>query len=98
MSDEHDVKKAATRVARLYTYGRTPDPDDEADARRSLATARIDREIRNAARSGGTPLDNVQAGHLVGLLLSMCDVGGETGAAIERLTRMAVREAEDRRR
>lgn len=94
MSDEYNVRRAAALLGGLSAHGRTPDPDDEASARRTLATARLDRELRTTARSG-IVLDDVQAGHLVGLLLSGCGVKGEVVTALEHLSRVAVRSAQD---
>lgn len=81
--DPKAVQRAAVQVAGLYAYGHTPDPEVEAHARRGLATARIDREIRQSLASSGA-LDAAQTGHLVGLILSH---GGQDEHAVERLAR-----------
>lgn len=93
MTDEYNVRRAAALLGGLSAHGRTPDPAAEAHARRALATARLDRELRTAARSG-VVLGDVQAGHLVGLLLSGCGVTGEVLTALEHLARVAVRAAQ----
>lgn len=83
------VRKATARVGGLHTWGRTPDPDEAADARRRLAVARIDREIREQTRRAPSP-SPTEIGYLVGLLLMWGSSGD--GQAVERLER-AVREA-----
>lgn len=93
MNDQNDhnynVRRESARLGGLSSYGRTPDPAEEADARRRLAVARIDREIRQQTRVSPSP-DPAQIGHLVGLLLMWG--GSRDGQAVERLER-AVREA-----
>lgn len=92
-SDDYDanaaVRKASARVGGLSTWGRTPDPDEAADARRRLAVARIDREIREQTRKAPSP-DPAEIGYFVGLLLMWG--GSRDGQAVERLER-SVREA-----
>lgn len=84
------VRKATSRIGGLSTWGRTPDPDERADALRRLAVARIDREVRQQTERGAPSPDPQEIAHLVGLLLMW---GGSTDAqAVERLER-AVREA-----
>lgn len=84
----NEVVRARGRLAGLFTYGRTPDPEVEAEARRSLQVAKLDRAIRDAS-TAAPPLDAVRMGHLVGLLLSW---GGSDENAVARLER-AVKEA-----
>ena len=43
-----DVVHARNDLARLSSHGRTPDPDVKAAAQQQLATAKIDRAIRDA--------------------------------------------------
>jgi len=43
-----EVSRAACKLAGLYTYGRTPDPETVASARRELAAAKIERAVREA--------------------------------------------------
>ncbi|HET7327648.1 MAG TPA: hypothetical protein VFJ14_10250 [Nocardioidaceae bacterium] len=93
MQDQNDpkynVRRESARLGGLSSYGRTPDPAEEADARRRLAVARIDREIREQTRLAPSP-DPSEIGYLVGLLLMWG--GSRDGQAVERLER-AVREA-----
>lgn len=89
MSDNtRDVLRARSALARLHTYGKTPDPAEEADARRSLAVAKLDREIRRVQATAPAP-DAVDTAHLVGLLLMW---GASTDTRAEVLRRV-VREA-----
>lgn len=83
------VRKASARVGGLSTWGRTPDPDERADALRRLAVARLDREIREQSRKAPSP-DPQEIGYFVGLLLMWG--GSRDGKAVERLER-SVREA-----
>lgn len=91
MSD-YDVRREAARLGGLSSYGRTPDREEEAAARRSLATARVDREIRSID-AAGVRLNDVQAAHLIGLLLGTCGVGYDATTKIEKLVRSAINEA-----
>lgn len=84
-----DVRSAAARLGGLSSYGRTPDRSDEREARRSLATARLDREVRDMAAKG-IALDGPRAAHVVGLLLSSCGVKYDAGTLVEKLVRDAV--------
>lgn len=93
MSQYGDVRAASARLGGLSSYGRTPDPNDKASAERILATARIDREIRDSLGKYG-PLDPVQVTHLVGLLVASHHVQGEVFAAIESGVRAAVEAAQ----
>ncbi|ROR89331.1 hypothetical protein [Nocardioides aurantiacus] len=89
---DHDpdaaVRKAGARVGGLSTWGRTPSPEERADALRRLAVARIDREIREQRAKSPSP-DPTEIGYLVGLLLMW---GQSDPEAVERLER-AIREA-----
>jgi hypothetical protein len=91
--DDYDVRREAARLGGLSSYGRTPDPDEEAAARRRLLTARVDRELRSIAASG-VRLNDVQTAHLVGLLLSTCGVKYDAAVLIEKVVRAAVVEAQ----
>ncbi|MCB0908235.1 MAG: hypothetical protein KDB63_14065 [Nocardioidaceae bacterium] len=94
MSDNYSsVRAASARLGGLSSYGRTPDPKEEAEARRSLATARVDRELRGTLRQG-VRFDGVQAAHLTGLLLSVCGVKYDAATLIEKIVRQAVDEAQ----
>lgn len=84
-----DVIRARNRLAGLHSRGATPDPVEEADARRRLAVAHIDREIRKQTRLAPSP-DPQEIGYFVGLLLMWG--GSRDGQAVERLER-TVREA-----
>lgn len=89
MSTDYNVRREAARLGGLSSYGRTPDPVQELNARRQLATARIDRELRNMSEAG-IRLDDVRAAYLVGLLLSTCGVSYDDAATIESAVRAAV--------
>lgn len=83
-----DIFKARAKVAGLYAYGHKPDADTERDARRGLNYAKLYRSVNDAvAYAEGAPLDPVQTGHIVALLVS-----GSDPEAVERLAR-SVREA-----
>ncbi|MDE0775929.1 MAG: hypothetical protein OSB43_06635 [Nocardioides sp.] len=82
MSD--NVLSARAKLAGLYAYGRTPDPEVEAAYRRSLATAKLDRAIREATEVC-PGLDPAQVGHLAGLLVSW---GNDDGRAVARFERL----------
>ena len=86
--DPNEVQRRRSQLAGLFTYGRTPDPEVETAARRSLQVAKLDRAIREAT-TASPALDPAQTGHLVGLLVSW---GGSDDDAVERLER-AIREA-----
>lgn len=86
---EYNVRREAARLGGLSSYGRTPDPADEADARRRLAVARVDRELREQRTIAPTP-DPSEVGYLVGTLLMWGKASD--GLAVQRLER-AVREA-----
>ncbi|MBA2715609.1 MAG: hypothetical protein H0U51_00850 [Propionibacteriales bacterium] len=64
-----EVAHATCKLAGLYTYGRTPDPETEAAARRELATAKIERAIREAI-AAAPPLTNEQRERIASLLAS----------------------------
>lgn len=93
MSEDYNVRRAAALLGGLSAHGRTPDPGDEAHARSQLATARIDRELRNADRAG-VQLNDAQARHLVGLLMSNCGVGGDAAARCEAEVRAVIATAQ----
>lgn len=86
---EYNVRREAARLGGLSSYGRIPEPDQELYARRQLATARIDRELRNMS-AAGLRLDDVRAAHLVGLLLSTCGVKHDAIVVIESTVRAAI--------
>ncbi|GEM_PF-4037260 len=88
------VHAEAARLSGLFAHGRTPTPDVELTARRSLATARLDRELRNLGTLGLGGLDGAQVAHLVGLLLSACGVKYDVATPIERIARDAVEAAQ----
>lgn len=93
MSEQYNVRRAAALLGGLSAHGRTPDPEVEAQARRTLATARIDRELRET-EANGVVLNDAQAGHVVGLLLAGCDVPPEVATFLENAVRQAVRDAQ----
>lgn len=90
-NDFPDVGRARNQLAGLFTYGRQPDPEVEADARRRLAVAKVDREIRRAMVDAPAP-DDVDLAHLVGLLVTWTPVapGGDASARLERLIREVI--------
>ena len=97
MSDDRypvlNVKAESARLGGLSSYGRIPDPETERDARRSLATARLDRELRSMQEMG-IRLDPARAAHVVGLLLSTCGVG-YNHATLEDVVKTAITTAQD---
>lgn len=86
-NDHNAVRRAAARLGGLSSYGRTPDPAEEADARRRLAVARIRREVSEQMRLAPSP-DPSEIGDLVGLLLMWG--GSHDGLAVQRLERAVV--------
>ncbi|WP_028652759.1 hypothetical protein [Nocardioides halotolerans] len=92
MSDLSSVTQTRSALARLSAHNPNPDPDEIAAARASLACAKLDNRLRECARDD-VQLDDVHAGHLVGLLLSICSVPGDDVIRIEKDVRAAVRAA-----
>ncbi len=43
-----DIQRATARLSGLYIYGKHPSPEVEANARRELAAAKIERAVREA--------------------------------------------------
>lgn len=87
MSDSiPSVPKARSHLAGLFTYGRTPDPAEELAARRALAVAKLDREIREQITRAPGP-DPVEMAHLVGLLLTWGQATPEAPERFERALR-----------
>lgn len=86
--NSRELLRARSALANLHTHGKTPDPAEEADARRRLAVAKLDREIRRV--QGTSPaLDAIDTAHLVGLLL----LWGESPDTRAEVLRRVVREA-----
>lgn len=95
-NDKYDpltVPQARGAVAGLFSRGAVPDPSVLEAARAALATSMLDREIRMRAGIAETTLDDVQVGHLVGLLLATCGVGGSVVMEVESLVRRVVVDA-----
>jgi hypothetical protein len=61
---------ARNALSGLYAKGSTPDPDVLAAARTKLATAKIDKAIREAMDACSAPLHPAQVAYLVGLIQS----------------------------
>ncbi len=59
---------ARNDVARLHANGANPDAEVEAAARAKLATAKIDKAIREATAACPVPLHPAQVEYLVGLI------------------------------
>jgi hypothetical protein len=87
---ELNPRSEAARMNGLRTYGRQPTPEEENHAAASWRTARLDDELRGTARAG-IRLDDVQVGHIVGLLLSICHVPGDEVERVEADVRALVR-------
>lgn len=79
----NDVRRESVRIAGLFANGRTPTEGELADAKRRLAYAKVDREIRRCATDPAP--DAVDLGHLVGSLLMW---GGSPDDAATRLKRV----------
>jgi len=65
--DAQEVRRAAMQVAQLYANGNTPEPEVEHAARQKLATARIEKCIRETMAISPT-LHPAQVEYLAGLL------------------------------
>ncbi|GAB3875393.1 hypothetical protein [Terrabacter terrigena] len=89
MYDRIDPITARNQLAALHSRGATPDPEAKAAAQRTLATAKIDKAIREAL-AVAPGLDDAHVGHLVGLILNASGVDGETSIRVERDVRAAV--------
>lgn len=61
-----ELKRAVARVARLYVNG-APSPEDEAEARRALATAKIVEAVQQTL-AAAPPLTPAQRERIVALL------------------------------
>lgn len=59
---------ARNQVSGLFAKGAAPDPEIEAAARAKLATAKIDKAIREAMAVCPGPLHPAQVAHLTGLI------------------------------
>ena len=44
----NEITRARTHLSGLFVYGRTPDPETEAAARRALTLAKVRRDVREA--------------------------------------------------
>lgn len=64
--DHLDPVTARNQLAGLHSRGAVPDPDVEAFARAQLATAKIDKAIRDAMDACPIPLHHAQVEYLVG--------------------------------
>ncbi|MFC5677796.1 hypothetical protein [Aeromicrobium endophyticum] len=65
--DSQGVRRAAMQVAQLYANGKTPDPEVEMVVRQKLATARIEKCVRETLAISPT-LHPAQVEYLAGLL------------------------------
>lgn len=65
MADQ--VTHARAKLAALYAYGRTPDPETEALARRTLTAAKLERAIREAIEAA-PPITTEQRTALAAIL------------------------------
>lgn len=81
--------KARSEVARANMG--TPDPDLVELRKANLACSNLDAKLREQLRYA--KLHPAHVAHLVGLLLSGCDVDGPTATVIEKLARDAVEAA-----
>lgn len=59
---------ARNALSGLFAKGANPDPDVEASARTKLATAKIDKAIREAMDACPHPLHPAQVEYLIGLV------------------------------
>lgn len=79
---------ARSELARLHVKP-DPDPEDVMQARAKLVCARLDNRIREYTSQAGVRLNDAHVGHLVGLLLSVSGVDGDTVARLEKSVREA---------
>ncbi|MBT0995448.1 hypothetical protein KIN34_14265 [Cellulomonas sp. DKR-3] len=86
-------RQATGAVAGLYSHGAVPDPSTLDAARATLATATLDKAIRDSIARTGTALNDAQVGHLVGLLLAESGVPAVAVAKVEHMARVAVARA-----
>lgn len=96
MAEPQHVIDARAQVARLYRFGRTPSQSEADAARAEYVTVKIDAEIRKTVQKSlhGAHLDDTQAAHLCGLVLSHAGVKGKSVDQIEQIIRAAVLEAQ----
>ena len=72
-----DTISARNRLSGLYAKGSTPDPQVEEAARTQLATAKIDKAIREAVLACPYPLHHAQVEYLCGLIEAAGRAGDE---------------------
>lgn len=65
----NDVIRARNQLGGLYTFGRIPDPEIEAAARRNLTLAKLERAVRDAV-AAAPPLTTEQREHIVAMLMT----------------------------
>lgn len=67
MAPKNDVVTARNRLATLYAFGRTPSPEDEAEARRGLTAAKL-RKAVDEALAAAPPLTAEQRREIARIL------------------------------
>lgn len=96
MSDKNpltSITKSRSDLARLHRGEPNPDPELKRLYKANLATANLDKKIREQVR--GVELGPAHVAHLVGLILMESGVAGANVALIEKLARDAVETGHD---